>query len=59
MAKRKMKKTAARPHGPSILNPATYEALRREGMSKTRAATISNGLLKRGVKKGVHRRGKK
>ena len=46
-------------HGPSSKNPATYEALRRGGMSKTRAAKISNGVLKRGVKKGVHRSGKK
>ena len=46
------------PHGKSIKNPATYEALRREGMSKQRAAKISNGVLKRGVKKGVHRCGK-
>jgi hypothetical protein len=45
------------PHGPSVLNPATYEALRREGMSKRKAAMISNGVLKRGVKRGVHRCG--
>lgn len=41
-------------HGPSILNPATYDALRKEGMSKQKAAEISNGVLKKGVKKGVH-----
>jgi len=29
-------------HGPSIKNPRTYEALKREGMSKERAARISN-----------------
>lgn len=29
-------------HGPSILNPKVYEALRRKGMSKRRAAMISN-----------------
>lgn len=46
-------------HGPSIKNPATYEALRREGKSKRQAARISNGVLKRGVKKGRHRSGKK
>jgi hypothetical protein len=46
-------------HGPSILNPATYSALRRAGMSKKRAAKISNGVLKRGVKKGRHRSGGK
>ncbi len=45
-------------HGKSIKNPATYERLRAEGMSKTRAAKISNGVLKRGVRKGRHRSGK-
>jgi len=29
-------------HGPSIKRPRTYEALRRKGMSKTKAAKISN-----------------
>lgn len=43
-------------HGPSIKNPDTYEALRRKGMSKTRAARISNGVLLRGVRKGKHGR---
>lgn len=47
------------PHGKSIKNPATYEALRRHGMSKTQAAKISNGVLRHGVKKGVHHSGKK
>ena len=47
------------PHGKSILNPATYDALRRGGMSKSKAAIISNGLLRKGVKRGVHRGGKK
>jgi hypothetical protein len=37
-------------HGSSIKNPRVYEALRREGMSKTQAARISNA--KRGGKKG-------
>jgi hypothetical protein len=32
-------------HGPSILNPAVYDALRRKGMSKEDAAAISNGQL--------------
>lgn len=45
-------------HGKSIHNPHTYEALRRKGMSKRRAAMISNGVLKRGVKRGVHGRSK-
>jgi hypothetical protein len=29
-------------HGPSIKNPKQYEGLREEGMSKQRAAAISN-----------------
>lgn len=44
--------------GKSIKNPATYEALRRQGMSKTRAAMISNGILHNGVAKGRHHRKK-
>lgn len=47
------------PHGKAIRNSATYEALRSEGMSKTQAAIISNGVLKHGVKKGKHRGKKK
>jgi hypothetical protein len=43
-------------HGKSIKNPHTYEALRRKGMSKSKAARISNGVLRRGVKRGVHGR---
>jgi hypothetical protein len=46
-------------HGPSIKNPATYEALKRAGMSKKRAAKISNAALKKGHKKGRHRSGGK
>ena len=46
-------------HGPSIKNPATYEAIRRDGASKTKAAAISNGVLNKGYKKGVHRSKKK
>jgi hypothetical protein len=42
-------------HGPRIKKPRIYEALRRKGMSKTKAAKISN--LKRGGRKGG-RRGK-
>lgn len=37
--------------GPSIKNPRMYEALKRSGMSKTRAAKISNA-------RGKGRRGK-
>jgi len=47
-------KKRGQPHGPSIKNPATYEALRRQGMSKQKAAAISNGALKKGHKKGKH-----
>lgn len=43
-------------HGPSIKNGATYEALVRGGMSRSRAAAISNGALNRGSKKGRHHR---
>lgn len=43
-------------HGPSIKNPATYEAMVREGMSKSQAAAMSNGALNKGHRKGRHRR---
>lgn len=46
------------PHGKSIKNPATYEALKREGKSKSSAAAISNAALNKGQAKGVHRSGK-
>ena len=49
----------AYPHGKSVKNPATYEALKREGMSKGQAAAISNDALNKGHKKGVHSRGKR
>lgn len=48
-------------HGPSIKNPAVYEALRREGASKTKSAKISNAALNKRTmsgawtKKGKHR----
>lgn len=42
-------------HGPSIRNPATYEALKKEGYSKSRAAAISNAALNKGYAKGKHR----
>jgi len=29
-------------HGPSVKRPKTYEALKKKGMSKARAARISN-----------------
>jgi hypothetical protein len=34
----------------SIKNPRVYEALKRKGYSKSKAAAISNGLVKRGRK---------
>lgn len=46
-------------HGKSIKNPRTYEALKRKGMSKAKAARISNAALSKGHKKGVHRKKKK
>ena len=46
------------PHGKSIKNPATYEALKREGMSKGKAAAISNAALNKGYKKGRHHKSK-
>jgi hypothetical protein len=30
------------PHGSSVKNPKAYEALRKDGMPKSRAAAISN-----------------
>jgi hypothetical protein len=42
-------------HGPSIKNPACYEALRRKGKSKSSAAAICNAALNKGYRKGVHR----
>lgn len=47
------------PHGKSIKNPDTYEALKRGGMSKGQAAAISNSAINKGHKKGVHKSGKK
>lgn len=34
-------------HGPSVKKPKTYEALRDKGMSKSRAARISNAQAKK------------
>lgn len=36
-----------RPHGPSILWPALYEHLKAKGMTKQKAAMISNGMWRR------------
>jgi len=35
-------------HSPSIKNPDTYEALKDKGMSKSRAARISNSQASKG-----------
>lgn len=43
-------------HGPSIKNPATYEALINQGKSKSAAAAIANSAIKKGYKKGHHRK---
>lgn len=52
MARKKRTKVGG-PHAPSINNPAVYEALvNKRGMSKGRAARISNGLLNKGFAKG-------
>lgn len=45
--------------GPSIKNPDTYEALKREGYSKSQAAAISNSALNKGHKKGKHHKKKR
>lgn len=38
--------------GPSIKKPAMYEALKDKGMSKAKAAAISNAAAKKAKKKG-------
>lgn len=43
-------------HGKSIKNPATYEALKTHGFSKSSAAAISNAALNKGYRRGVHGR---
>src|SRR5882724_5311400 len=45
-------RTVAKDHGPSIKNDKQYEGLREQGMSKSRAAAISNspGSSSRGGK---------
>lgn len=42
-------------HGNSIKNPRVYEALKRKGYSKSKAAAISNGLV-RGRRRAKSRR---
>lgn len=43
-------------HGPSIHNNETYNALMRKGMSKSKAAAISNAALNKTGRKGKHRK---
>jgi hypothetical protein len=45
-----------RKHGPSVKDPEQYEALRDEGMSKEKAARISNASANEGRRR-VARRG--
>lgn len=47
---------ATKKHGPSIKDSKQYEALREEGMSKEKAARISNASAREGRSK-VGRRG--
>jgi hypothetical protein len=44
----------AKDHGPSVKHDKQYEGLRKQGMSKTRAAKVTNspGSSSRGGKKG-------
>ena len=47
-------------HGPSVKNSATYEALITErGMSKSKAAAISNAAIKKTGKRGRHHSAKR
>jgi hypothetical protein len=43
-----------RSHGPGIKDPERYEALREKGMSKEKAARISNTPRKEAGKRGGH-----
>jgi hypothetical protein len=56
-----MDRTVAKDHGPSVKNDKQYEGLREKGMSKSRAAAISNspGASSRGGKKAAGRKGGK
>lgn len=46
-------------HGSSIKNSETYNALMRSGMSKGKAAAISNAAFNKSGKKGRHRKRRK
>jgi hypothetical protein len=45
--------------GPSVKKKDTYEALRRKGMSKTRAAKISNAQAAKSSRKRRSKKAKK
>ena len=47
----------AKKPGPSIKNPKAYEAMKEKGMSKSKAAAISNAQAAK--KKAADKRGKK
>lgn len=42
------------PHGKSIKNPAVYEALKKQGRTKSEAAAISNAAMSKTGKRGSH-----
>jgi hypothetical protein len=42
------------PHGKSIKNPAVYEALKKQGRTKSEAAAISNAAKNKTGKRGSH-----
>jgi hypothetical protein len=44
----------AKDHGPQIKDDEQYEALRRDGMSKEKAARIANSPRHKTAKKGGH-----
>lgn len=44
-------------HGPSIKRPRVYEALRRQGMSKRKAARISNAGRTHAQRSAMARKG--
>ena len=46
-------------HGKSIKKPRVYEALRRKGYSKTKAAKISNAMWKGRSRKRSSRKGRR
>jgi uncharacterized protein YoaH (UPF0181 family) len=45
-------------HGSSIKNPETYNSLMRKGMDQGKAAAISNAAVRKGHRKGRHRKHK-